>query len=470
DERVALAQLGDRLLVRRRAIEHLAETVRRFDAARVGGVSCFSELGRQDAVARRGADVQRLGHRAEIADYAARHRRGDAERHLDLRPIEAQKLSRGRGRAQSAESPRGVPAVLRGIAEREDELGAGLEARDVGLDDLPAARAQRLAQREDRRQDRRGGLAHHREAVIEIERVRGHAVGQGRGERGRPKALPPNAGLLGRALSARDLGGDPGAFVAAARERDAETIERRRFGVLQRLRRHCFVPGAGHELGDFFGYVHRKVLHSQSGSYAIDLRGVNAALTSPISIFPRVCYIPIMRIVQIPLLRDNYGYLAVCEETGETAVVDPSEADPVLERIDREKVDAKAILNTHHHRDHTGGNSGILQRHKLAVYGHKSDRARIPGITRPVDAGDEGDEVAVGKARGRVFFIPGHTTGHVAYLCGKNLFCGDTLFTAGCGRLFEGTAEQMLDSLKKLKALPADTLVYCGHEYTENNL
>ena len=174
-----------------------------------------------------------------------------------------------------------------------------------------------------------------------------------------------------------------------------------------------------------------------------------------------------MRIVQIPLLRDNYGYLAVCEETGETAVVDPSEADPVLERIDREKVNAKAILNTHHHRDHTGGNSGILQRHKLDVYGHQSDRERIPGITRPVD---ESDEVAIGKARARVFFIPGHTTGHVAYLFGKNLFCGDTLFTAGCGRLFEGTPEQMLDSLKKLKALPADTLVYCGHEYTENNL
>jgi hydroxyacylglutathione hydrolase len=174
-----------------------------------------------------------------------------------------------------------------------------------------------------------------------------------------------------------------------------------------------------------------------------------------------------MRIVQIPLLRDNYGYLAVCEETGAAAVIDPSEADPVLEQIDKEKVNAKAILNTHHHRDHTGGNAGILQREQLEVYGHRSDRERIPGMTHPVD---EGDEVAIGKARARVFFIPGHTTGHVAYLFGKNLFCGDTLFTAGCGRLFEGTPEQMLDSLKKLRALPADTLVYCGHEYTENNL
>lgn len=174
-----------------------------------------------------------------------------------------------------------------------------------------------------------------------------------------------------------------------------------------------------------------------------------------------------MRIVQIPLLRDNYGYLAVCEETGEAAIVDPSEANPVLERIEKEKVDLKAILNTHHHRDHTGGNSGLLARHRVEVYGHKSDEQRIPGITRRVD---EGDEIRIGKSAGRVIFIPGHTTGHVAYLFGKILFCGDTLFTAGCGRLFEGTAEQMLNSLTKLKRLGAETLVYCGHEYTEKNL
>jgi hydroxyacylglutathione hydrolase len=174
-----------------------------------------------------------------------------------------------------------------------------------------------------------------------------------------------------------------------------------------------------------------------------------------------------MRIVQIPLLRDNYGYLAVCEKTGVAAIVDPSEADPVAERIDKEKVDAQAILNTHHHRDHTGGNQGLLARRKLDVYGHLSDGKRIPGLTHPVD---EGKEISIGEERGRVLFIPGHTTGHVAFLFGKNLFCGDTLFTAGCGRLFEGTPQQMLDSLKKLKALPADTLVWCGHEYTENNL
>jgi hydroxyacylglutathione hydrolase len=174
-----------------------------------------------------------------------------------------------------------------------------------------------------------------------------------------------------------------------------------------------------------------------------------------------------MRVVQIRLLRDNYGYLVVCEDTGEAAVVDPSEAEPVLRCVEREKVSLKAILNTHHHRDHTGGNSGILERLALEVYGHKNDQGRIPGLTRPLD---DGGQVSVGKLKGRVLFIPGHTKGHVAYLFDNRLFCGDTLFTAGCGRLFEGTAEQMHDSLKKLMALPEDTMVYCGHEYTEKNL
>jgi hydroxyacylglutathione hydrolase len=101
------------------------------------------------------------------------------------------------------------------------------------------------------------------------------------------------------------------------------------------------------------------------------------------------------------------------------------------------------------------------------VYGHRNDQERIPGLTDPLD---EGAEVTVGKLIGRVFFIPGHTKGHVAYLFDNNLFCGDTLFVAGCGRLFEGTAEQMLASLSKLTKLAADTGVYCGHEYTQKNL
>jgi hydroxyacylglutathione hydrolase len=174
-----------------------------------------------------------------------------------------------------------------------------------------------------------------------------------------------------------------------------------------------------------------------------------------------------MKIIQIPLLRDNYGYLIVCPKTSEAGIIDPSEAEPVLRRVEQEDVTLTAILNTHHHRDHTGGNEGLLASHKLKVYGHKKDQGRIPGLTNGVD---EGDEIQIGELRGKVLFIPGHTTGHVAYLFSNNLFCGDTLFTAGCGRIFEGTPEQMHGSLRKLMALPDDTKVYCGHEYTENNL
>ena len=174
-----------------------------------------------------------------------------------------------------------------------------------------------------------------------------------------------------------------------------------------------------------------------------------------------------MKVIQIPLLRDNYGYLLVCEETGEAAVVDPSEGEPVLRQAEKEKVTLKAILNTHHHRDHTGGNPFLLERSTLEVYGHRADKERIPGMTRPLE---DGDQIKIGKLQGKVLFIPGHTRGHVAYLFDNKLFCGDTLFVAGCGRLFEGTAEQMLGSLRRLKALPGDTLVYCGHEYTEKNL
>lgn len=174
-----------------------------------------------------------------------------------------------------------------------------------------------------------------------------------------------------------------------------------------------------------------------------------------------------MRVIQIPLLQDNYGYLIVCGRTNRAAAVDPSEAGPLLRRVEQEGVALKAILNTHHHRDHTGGNPALLKRFPLEVYGHRLDEGRIPGLTRPLD---DGDEVRIGELIGKVFFIPGHTRGHIAYLFDNSLFCGDTLFVAGCGRLFEGSAEQMQRSLERLRALPADTLVYCGHEYTEKNL
>jgi hydroxyacylglutathione hydrolase len=174
-----------------------------------------------------------------------------------------------------------------------------------------------------------------------------------------------------------------------------------------------------------------------------------------------------MRIHQIPLLRDNYGYLLVCEKTNDAAIIDPSEAEPVLQRIDQEKVRLTTILNTHHHRDHTGGNEELLANGKLAVYGHESDQGRIPGLTHGLK---DGDEIRVGELQAEVLYTPGHTTGHVAYLFDNALFCGDTLFTAGCGRLFEGTPEQMHASLSRLMALRDDTKIYCGHEYTESNL
>ncbi|RMH41252.1 MAG: hydroxyacylglutathione hydrolase [Deltaproteobacteria bacterium] len=178
-----------------------------------------------------------------------------------------------------------------------------------------------------------------------------------------------------------------------------------------------------------------------------------------------------MRIVPIPCLSDNYAYLVVCEATGRAAVVDPSEAEPVAAAIAAEGVDLAAIWNTHHHWDHTGGNDALAAAYpQLEIVGHTTDAARIPGITRRVD---EGDTVAVGdEVRARILFNPGHTRGAISYFIETlpAVFTGDTLFLAGCGRLFEGTPEMMYTSLSKLAALPDDTRVYCGHEYTASNL
>lgn len=175
-----------------------------------------------------------------------------------------------------------------------------------------------------------------------------------------------------------------------------------------------------------------------------------------------------MKIVPIPLLKDNYGYLLVCEKTNRAGIVDPSEGEPVWRRVQEEGVELTAILNTHHHRDHTGGNEYLLrQAPDLEVFGAKVDEDRIPGITQPLR---EGDQVRVGEERGSVLFIPGHTRGHIAFLFPDRLFSGDALFAGGCGRVFEGTPEQMTASLDKLRCLSGGTLVYCGHEYTEKNL
>jgi hydroxyacylglutathione hydrolase len=148
-------------------------------------------------------------------------------------------------------------------------------------------------------------------------------------------------------------------------------------------------------------------------------------------------------------------------------VVDPGEAQPVLDYLAREKLQLAAILATHHHADHVGGIAEILQRHRVPVYGPRNEP--IPTLTQPVGGGDKVSVAALG-VEFSVLDIPGHTRAHIAYYGAGSLFCGDTLFACGCGRLFEGTADQMYASLQKLASLPDDTKVYCGHEYTLANI
>jgi hydroxyacylglutathione hydrolase len=177
-----------------------------------------------------------------------------------------------------------------------------------------------------------------------------------------------------------------------------------------------------------------------------------------------------LRVERIPTLSDNYTYLAICDETGEAAVVDAPEADPVHERVEATGARVTKVLSTHHHFDHSAANPELAKRYGAPVFGHTSDADRIPGFT---DGLEEGDEISVGKQEARILFIPAHTRGHIAYVfdAGDAVFCGDTMFAAGCGRLFEGTPEMMYTAIcEKLAALPDSMRVFCGHEYTESNL
>jgi hydroxyacylglutathione hydrolase len=177
-----------------------------------------------------------------------------------------------------------------------------------------------------------------------------------------------------------------------------------------------------------------------------------------------------LRVERVPTLRDNYSYVLVCEQTGEAAIVDAPEAEPLVRRVEALGCRVTRILSTHHHPDHSAANPELAKRYGAPVYGHVSDGDRIPGFT---DGLTESSTMRVGREEARILFIPAHTRAHIAYVFdgAQALFCGDTLFAAGCGRLFEGTPEMMFRALhEKLGRLPDATRVYCGHEYTEGNL
>lgn len=182
--------------------------------------------------------------------------------------------------------------------------------------------------------------------------------------------------------------------------------------------------------------------------------------------------LPKMKVTVLPALSDNYMYLITDEKTGQAAIVDPVSPDTVLEAVKAEGVKLTKVLTTHHHWDHAGGNEELVKKfpNRLDVYG--GDK-RIGALTNFVK---QGDKFKIGDIEVECIFTPCHTTGHICYYAkdtkGKTaVFTGDTLFVAGCGRFFEGTPEQMYTALvEKLAALPDNTLVFCGHEYTQQNL
>lgn len=170
-------------------------------------------------------------------------------------------------------------------------------------------------------------------------------------------------------------------------------------------------------------------------------------------------------IIRIPAFKDNYIWLL--RKGASAVVVDPGDARPVLEVLERAGLTLAAILITHHHADHQGGVQGLLAHFPVEVFGPATES--ITGLSQPLCGGETIALPTLG-AELQVLAVPGHTLGHLAYYGGGCLFCGDTLFAGGCGRLFEGTPAQMLDSLTLLAGLPGQTAVYCAHEYTEANL
>jgi len=175
-----------------------------------------------------------------------------------------------------------------------------------------------------------------------------------------------------------------------------------------------------------------------------------------------------MNVEIIKCLKDNYSYL-ITDSDRNSIVIDPSESDPIIKIIEKKKLNLKFILNTHHHFDHIGGNDELKKKYSSEIVGFKKDKDRIPGIDISVS---DNEVWKSGNFEAKIIYIPGHTSGHIAFYFYKNeiLFSGDTLFSLGCGRVFEGTHEEMFNSLNKIKNLPPDTKIYCGHEYTNSNL
>ncbi len=182
-----------------------------------------------------------------------------------------------------------------------------------------------------------------------------------------------------------------------------------------------------------------------------------------------------MQVIRLKALSDNYIFLLYDCKHNIAAVIDPAEAEPVLQRLAELKAELVSILNTHHHHDHVGGNQQLIQKFpQVTVYGGAEDKGRIPGQQVFLQ---DGSRIQFADRVAEVIFVPGHTRAHIAYYfppkdAGEtgDLFCGDTLFAGGCGRLFEGTPTQMVESLNKLRSLPNNTHVWCAHEYTLKNL
>ena len=175
-----------------------------------------------------------------------------------------------------------------------------------------------------------------------------------------------------------------------------------------------------------------------------------------------------MKIEIIPCLQDNYSYLVIDEKKNNACVIDPSESTPIIKYLDNNKINLKFILNTHHHYDHVGGNKNLKKKYKAKILGYEGDNDRIPNIDILLKDGETWKE---DNFKFKIIYVPGHTIGHICFhfFENKSIFTGDTLFSLGCGKLFEGTHEQMFDSLNKLKRLPLDTKIFCGHEYTLSN-